>query len=49
MKLTDKKCKLAKSADKQYKMFDGGGLYLLVRKTGSKLWQLKYRYLSVVK
>lgn len=26
-------------------MFDGGGLYLLVRKTGSKLWQLKYRYL----
>jgi len=26
-------------------MFDGGGLYLLVRKNGSKLWQLKYRFL----
>lgn len=46
MKLNDKKCKLAKPEAKQYKMFDGGGLYLLVRPTGSKLWQMKYRYLK---
>ncbi len=46
MKLNDMSCRTAKPKDKQYKMFDGGGLYLLVRKSGSKLWQLKYRYLG---
>ncbi len=46
MKLSDLACKSAKPKDKQYKMFDGGGLYLLVRTNGSKLWQLKYRYLK---
>lgn len=46
MNLTDKKCKLAKPEDRQYKLFDGGGLYLLVRPNGSKLWQLKYRFLK---
>lgn len=25
------------------KLFDGGGLYLLVKPNGSKLWRLKYR------
>jgi len=25
-------------------MFDGGGLYLAVQPSGSKLWRLKYRY-----
>lgn len=25
-------------------MADGGGLYLLCRTNGSKLWQMKYRY-----
>ena len=33
----------AKSKNKDYKLFDGQGLYLLVTKTGSKLWRLKYR------
>ncbi len=46
MKLTNTACKNAKPKKRQYKSFDGGGLYLLVRPNGSKLWQLKYRYLN---
>ena len=46
MKLSDLACKSAIPKGTQYKMFDGGGLYLLVRTNGSKLWQLKYRYLK---
>lgn len=46
MKLTDSACKGAKPKDKQYKLTDGGGLYLLVRTNGSKLWQMKYRHLN---
>ncbi len=46
MKLSDRTCKTAKPKDKQYKLSDGGGLYLLVRPTGGKLWQMKYRYLG---
>ncbi|WP_163381387.1 tyrosine-type recombinase/integrase [Cyclobacterium sp. SYSU L10401] len=46
MKLSDLKCKSAKPRNKQYKLFDGGGLYLRVRANGSKLWQMKYRYLN---
>ncbi len=30
--------------DKAYNLFDGGGLFLLVRPTGGKLWRLKYRF-----
>lgn len=29
---------------KSHKLFDGGGLFLLVKNTGSKLWQFKYRF-----
>lgn len=46
MKLSDLSCKSAQPKEKQYKLSDGGGLYLLVRKTGSKLWQMKYRYIG---
>ena len=46
MKLNNTACKNAKAESKQYKRFDGGGLYLLVRTNGTKLWQLKYRYLG---
>lgn len=42
--LTDAKARTAKSADKDYKLADEKGLYLLVKKNGSKLWHLKYRY-----
>lgn len=30
--------------DKQFALFDGGGLFLLVRPSGGKLWRLKYRF-----
>jgi hypothetical protein len=43
-KLTDSKVRQAKPADKPYKLFDGGGLFLLVQPGGSKLWRLKYRF-----
>lgn len=46
MKLSDKSCKLAQAKDKPYKLFDGAGVYLLVNPNGSKLWQMKYRYLG---
>ena len=44
MPLTDIKCKNAKPIDKTQRLFDGGGLYLEVTKTGNKYWYLKYRY-----
>ena len=34
----------AKPKTKAYKMFDGGGLYLLIKPNGSKLWRFKYRF-----
>ncbi|MBB5189639.1 hypothetical protein HNQ50_000349 [Silvimonas terrae] len=40
--LTDTECKQAKATDKERKLFDGGGLFLLVTPTGSKLWRMKY-------
>jgi integrase len=43
-KLTDPKVRQAKPAEKPYKLFDGGGLFLLVQPGGSKLWRLKYRF-----
>ena len=36
--LTDTKIKTAKAKDKDYKLFDGGGLFLLVTKRNTKLW-----------
>lgn len=41
--LTDAKLRAAKPAERPYKLTDGGGLYLLVQTTGSKLWRWKYR------
>ncbi len=34
----------AKPKAKDYKLSDGGGLYLLVTSSGGKLWRLKYRF-----
>lgn len=45
MSLTDIAIKNAKSQDKQYKMSDSGGLYLLVSKSG-KYFRLDYRHLQ---
>lgn len=43
MPLTDKALKAAKAEEKQYKLTDGEGLYLLIYPTGKKAWKLKYR------
>ncbi|MDH4943521.1 integrase arm-type DNA-binding domain-containing protein [Sulfurimonas sp. C5] len=42
--LTATQIKEAKSKDKNYKLFDGGGLFLEVTPTGNKSWKLKYRF-----
>ena len=44
MALTDVVVRSAKPAAKQYKLYDAGGLFLLVKPSGGKLWRLKYRY-----
>lgn len=36
----------AKPATKPYKLSDGGGLHIIVKPSGSKLWRLKYRFLG---
>tara|TARA_R110001592_G_scaffold363291_1_gene683335 strand:- start:8582 stop:9409 length:828 start_codon:yes stop_codon:yes gene_type:complete len=46
MALTDPKIKQAKPKDKDHKLSDSKGLYLLVTKAGSKYWRLKYRFLN---
>ncbi len=43
-RLTDKQIENAKSKKKDYKLCDGEGLYLLIRKSGSKVWQYPYQY-----
>lgn len=42
--LTDTEIKKVKLAEKDYKLFDGGGLFLLIKSTGGKLWRLKYLF-----
>ena len=42
--LSDLQVSKAKPGGKEYKLFDGGGLFLLVTPTGGKLWHFKYRY-----
>lgn len=42
--LTATKIKESKPKEKDYKLFDGGGLFLLVSKSGGKHWKLKYRF-----
>jgi len=42
--LTATQIKQAKAKEKDYKLFDGGGLFLFITKKGSKLWRLKYRF-----
>jgi hypothetical protein len=41
--LTDREVKNAKPKTTEFKLFDGGGLYLLVVPTGGKLWRMKCR------
>jgi integrase len=44
MPITDVKARNAKGREKQYKLFDAGGLFLLVMPNGSKYWRFKYRH-----
>lgn len=41
--LSDTKVRNAKPQAKEIKLFDGGGLFLLVTPAGGKLWRFKYR------
>ncbi|WP_312916136.1 tyrosine-type recombinase/integrase [Stutzerimonas kunmingensis] len=41
--LTDSKCDAARPRDKDYKLFDGSGLFLLVKANGSKVWRFKFK------
>ena len=43
MPLTDITIRNAKPSNKPSKLFDGGGLFLLVTPSGGKWWRLKYR------
>jgi integrase len=42
--LTDTRIRQVKATDKPFKLFDGGGLYLLVGAGGGKGWRFKYRF-----
>ncbi|MDQ7975926.1 integrase arm-type DNA-binding domain-containing protein [Paraburkholderia sp. SARCC-3016] len=44
MPLTEIAVRNAKPATKQQKLFDSGGLFLLITPAGGKRWVLKYRY-----
>lgn len=44
--ITNTAAKAAGAQARAYKLHDQGGLHLLVRPTGSKSWQLKYRWRS---
>jgi len=40
--LSDMQVRNAKPTDKKYRLFDGGGLYLEVAPTGSRIWRFKF-------
>lgn len=44
MALTELEVKKTKPTDKQQKLSDGGGLYLLIHPNGGKYWQMAYRF-----
>ena len=44
MGLTAIQVKEAKPSDKDHKLSDGEGMYLLVKKNGSRYWRMDYRF-----
>jgi hypothetical protein len=42
--LSEVKVRTVKPQENEYKLFDGGGLFLLVTPSGGKLWHFKYRF-----
>jgi len=49
MALSDTAIKRSVASDKEYKLSDAGGLYLLVKPSGGKLWRWKYRFVGTEK
>ena len=47
--LTQATIKALKPAERQYKVSDSGGLYMLVTPRGGQYWRYKYRYQGVEK
>ncbi|HCB8400004.1 TPA: DUF4102 domain-containing protein, partial [Escherichia coli] len=43
MALTARQVETARPKEKDYKLSDERGLYLLVKTTGARYWRLKYR------
>ncbi len=43
-KLTENSIKQAEIKEKQYKIYDGGGMFLLIHPNGSKYWRMKYTF-----
>jgi len=43
-KLTENSIRKAEIQEKQYKIYDGGGMFLLVHPNGSKYWRMKYTF-----
>ncbi len=43
-KLTENSIKKAEINEKQYKIYDGGGMFLLIHPNGSKYWRMKYTF-----
>lgn len=48
-KLTDVACKSSAARVSSYKVSDGEGLTLVIKPSGSKLWQLRYRFVGIEK
>ncbi len=46
MALSDTGIRSAKAKPKQYKLYDEGGLFLIVKPSGGKLWRFKYRHMG---
>ena len=44
MALSQMAIRNAKPREKQFKLFDGGGMYLLVLPDGNKYWRMDYRH-----
>lgn len=42
--LTDTAISKARPKEKEYCLYDGDGLYIVITLTGGKLWRMKYRY-----
>jgi integrase len=40
--LTDIRCRTAKPGDKPFKLYDEGGLYLLIKPNGGRFWHMKF-------